>query len=75
MDCSVQVQIREGSKKEQGIECSSHCAVLYTIWFKIIALVCIMDCSWLLHGGAHWIVQWCVYGLFSVIALKYTLEY
>ena len=51
--CSVQVQIREGSKKKQGIECSSHCAVWCTIWFKIIALVCIMDCSYLLHGGAY----------------------
>ena len=56
-DCSVQVQVREGSKKEQCIECSSHCVVLCTIGFKIIALVCIMICSRLLQGGAYWIVQ------------------
>ena len=44
LDCSVQVQIREGRKKEKWIEFSSHCVVLCTIWFKIIALVCIMYC-------------------------------
>ena len=54
---------------------SSHFAVLCTVWFKIIAFVCIMDCSQLLHGGTYWIVQWFVYGLFAVIALKCTLEY
>ena len=42
--------------KEQEIECSGCSAVLYTAWFKIIALVCIMDSSNLLHGGAYWIV-------------------
>ena len=75
LDCLVQVQIREGSKKEKWIKCSSHCVVLCTIGFKIIALVCIMDCSRLLHGGAYWIVQWFVYGLFAVIAWKCTFEY
>ena len=71
LDCSVQVQIRGGSKKEQCIECSSLCAVLCTIGFKIMALVCIMDCSRLLYDGAYWIVQWFVYGLFEVIAWKF----
>ena len=75
LDCSVQVQAREGSKKEQCIECSSHCVVLCTIGFNINALVCIMDCSRLLSGGAYWIVQWFVYSLFAVIAWKCTLEY
>ena len=42
MNCSFQVQIRGGSKKEQCIECSSLCAVLCTIGFKIMSLVCIM---------------------------------
>ena len=40
---SVQVQIRERSRKKKWIECSSHCAVLCTVWFKMFALVCIMD--------------------------------
>ena len=57
LDCSGQVQIREGGKKEKWIEHSSHFAVLCTISFKIFALVCIMDCSWLLHSGAYWVVQ------------------
>ena len=43
MDCSVQVQIGEGSRKEKWIECSSQCALLCTVWFKMFALVCIMD--------------------------------
>ena len=43
LKCSVQVQIGEGSKKEQGIECSSHCGVLCTVGSRSLH---IMDCSW-----------------------------
>ena len=31
--------------------------MLCTILFKMFALVCIMDCSHLWHGGAYWIHQ------------------
>ena len=51
---SVQVQIRERSRKKKWIECSSHCDVFCTVLFKMFALVCIMDCSHLWHGGAYW---------------------
>ena len=75
LDCLVQVQSRGRSKKEQCIECSSLCAVLCTIGFKIMALVCIMNCSRLQHDGAYWIIQWFVYRLFAVIVWKCTLEF